>query len=287
MDIIIRRAKLEDSTRCAEIFYEAFTGIAREHNFPPEVTPPDTNLESDWSKRFLNPSYYVVVAELEGSVVGLNVLDERDPIAGIGPLTVDPAVQDKRVGRRLMEDVLKRVDEMGHPGVRLVQAAYNRRSLVLYAKLGFDVRDLLVTLQGQPLGLEIPGHYVRPATGRDLERCNELCLLTHGHERSEALLDAIAKSKASIVERKGRIAGYASFIGFGGHAVGESNDALKALIGAAPEFEGPAGFLLPVRNGELFRWCLENDLRVVVPMTLMTRGLYNEPASPFLPSIFY
>ena len=75
-------------------------------------------------------------------------------------------------------------------------------------------------------------------------------------------------------------------IGFFGHAVGETNDDLKALIGAANGFEGP-GFLLPTRNGELLRWCLETGLRVVQPMTLMTIGLYNEPAGAFLPSVLY
>ena len=61
---------------------------------------------------------------------------------------------------------------------------------------------------------------------------------------------------------------------------------MKALIAAAPAFAGP-GFLLPARNAELFRWCLEKKLRVVRPMTLMSLGLYNEPAGTFLPSILY
>ena len=186
-----------------------------------------------------------------------------------------------------MEDVLRRVEEKQHPGVRLVQAAYNRRSLVLYSKLGFEVREFLVTMQGPTLGVQIPGLEVRAAVERDLERCNALCMKTHGHERGAVLRHAIAESSASVVEREGRITGYASSIGFGGHAVGESNDDLKALIGAATEFEGPAGFLLPARNGELFRWCLDQGLRVVVPMTLMTQGFYKEPTGPFLPSIYY
>jgi len=57
-------------------------------------------------------------------------------------------------------------------------------------------------------------------------------------------------------------------------------------LGAADEFAG-SGFLLPTRNTELFRWCLNHGLRVVEPMTLMTVGLYNEPAGAFLPSITY
>jgi hypothetical protein len=75
-------------------------------------------------------------------------------------------------------------------------------------------------------------------------------------------------------------------VGFFGHAVGESNDDLQALIGSAPSFPGQ-GFLLPARNGELLRWCLNHGLRIVQPMTLMSRGLYNEPSAVFLPSIVY
>ena len=55
----------------------------------------------------------------------------------------------------------------------------------------------------------------------------------------------------------------------------ESNLDLQALIAAAESFGGP-GILVPTRNAELFRWCLQSGLRVVQPMTLMTIGLYNE-----------
>ena len=60
----------------------------------------------------------------------------------------------------------------------------------------------------------------------------------------------------------------------------------KALIGAAAEFGGP-GSLLPTRNAELFRWCLHQGLRVQQTLTLMSLGLYKEPAGAFLPSILF
>jgi hypothetical protein len=61
---------------------------------------------------------------------------------------------------------------------------------------------------------------------------------------------------------------------------------MQALLGGVDAFAGP-GILLPSRNTQLFRWCLHHGLRVVQPMTLMTLGLYNEPAGAFLPSILY
>lgn len=287
MDIVVRRGKVEDAALCATIFYEAFKANAERHNFPNEVAPPDSETVTRWSRRFSHPGYYGVVAELDGRLVGSNFLDERDAIAGVGPLTVDPSAQDNRIGRRLMEAVLIRSVEKRHPGVRLVQAAYNRRSLALYTKLGFEVRESLASMQGPPLRLQIPGHDVRPATQTDLDACNHLCKRVHGHERGAVLSAAIEQGTASVVERMGRITGYATLVGFSGHAVAESNRDLQALIGAAPEYEGTAGFLLPTRNGELFRWCLQHGLRIVLPLTLMSLGLYNEPAGSFLPSIYY
>ena len=115
---------------------------------------------------------------------------------------------------------------------------------------------------------------------------NRVCRQIHGHDRGGELLDAISQGTATLVEHGGRVTGYATVIGFFGHAVGESNKELEALIGAATTFPGP-GFLLPTRNTDLFRWCLQHGLRVTQPMTLMSLGLYNNPAGAFLPSILY
>ena len=89
-----------------------------------------------------------------------------------------------------------------------------------------------------------------------------------------------------VAEREGQIKAYASSVAFFGHTVGDSNQDVQALISSAPEFQGP-GILVPTRNAELFRWCLESGLRVTQVMTLMTIGLYNEPAGAYLPSILF
>jgi GNAT superfamily N-acetyltransferase len=267
------------------ICYEAFKAIAEAHGFPPDIPSSDTAL-AVFNERLAHPGYHVTVVEMEGRVVGSNVLDERSAIVGVGPITVDPAVQNRAIGRQLMEAAVRRTTERGCPGLRLVQAAYHSRSLSLYTKLGFEVRELLVTMQGPALGLAVPGHVVRKAIEADLPSCDALCRRVHGHDRSRDLLEAIRDGTARTVERGGRLTGYATELGFWGHAVGESNADIEALIGAAEAFVGP-GLLLPARNGELFRWCLARGLRVVQPATLMSLGLYNEPQGAFLPSIIY
>ena len=100
------------------------------------------------------------------------------------------------------------------------------------------------------------------------------------------MVDAIKAKTATVVERQGRVTGYATAIGFFAHAVGETNQDLMALIGAASNIAGP-GILVPTRNHELFSWCLENGLGLVFQMTLMSIGLYNEPTGAYLPSVLY
>jgi len=285
MNISLRVGRPGDAERSGLICYEAFKSISDRHNFPPDFPNPPVAAEL-MAELLTRNGIYSVVAEVDGRVVGSNFLWESAVIAGIGPITVDPSVQNGAVGRRLMSAVIQRAAEKRFAGVRLVQAAYHNRSLALYTKLGFSAREPLSTLQGVALALKIPGYPVRPASENDLDACNELCVKVHGHNRGLELLDAIRKGTATVVERVGRITGYATMIGFFGHAVAESDEDLKALIGAAPDFPGP-GFLLPTRNTDLLRWCLENGLRVVQPMTLMSTGLYNEPSGPFLPSIVF
>lgn len=285
MDLNLRHGGPSDAEICGTICYEAFKTVAEHHHFPPDFPTPAVAIEF-FAYLFSRSDIHSVVAEVDGQVVGSNFLWENADIAGVGPITVNPSVQNGSVGRRLMEHVIGRGQEARFAGIRLVQAAYHNRSLSLYTKLGFNACEPLSTMQGPVLGLEIAGHSVRPAVEADVADCNRLCLQVHGHDRAAELLDAIKQRTATVVECEGRITGYATVVGFFGHAVAEDNENLKALIGAAPGFPGP-GFLLPTRNSDLLRWCLVNGLRVVQPMTLMSMGLYHEPKGAFLPSVLY
>lgn len=285
MTIAIREGRPDDAAAAGAICYAAFDAIAGAHNFPPDFPTPEAAIGL-LNLLFSHPRIYSVVAEVDGAIVGSNFLWEQCAIAGVGPITVDPRVQNGQIGRTLMQAVLRRAAEKDWPGVRLVQAAYHNRSLSLYAKLGFDPREPLTNMQGPPIGASIPGHAVRKATPDDIAACSALCRQVHGHDRAGELADTVAQGTATLVEQGGRIVGYATLLGYFGHAVASTNDGLKALIAAAPGFEGP-GILVPTCNAELLRWCLANGLRAVQPMTLMSRGLYNEPRGAFLPSILF
>jgi predicted N-acetyltransferase YhbS len=284
-EIVVRPAKPDDSSTCGQICYDAFSKINAAHGFPPDIPGPEA-AAGLLQRMFSNPGFYCLVAEIEGRIVGNNNLDERSIIAGVGPITVDPGAQNLGLGRKLMQAVMDRANQRRVAGVRLVQAAFHNRSLSLYTSLGFDVREPLSCIQGRPAQRNIPGCEVRPAQAADLDACNALSRQVHGFDRGADLAQAVQQNTAIVVERDGRITGYATALAFFGHATAESNLDLQSLIASAESFGGP-GILVPSRNSALLRWCLANGLRVVQPMTLMTIGLYNEPAGAWLPSILF
>jgi predicted N-acetyltransferase YhbS len=284
MTLLIRTAIPSDADAAGGICFEAFKAIAEAHRFPPDF--PSAQVAAGLLGSIIGrPDVFAVVAERDGQLVGSNFL-WKGAVAGVGPITVRPEAQNAGAGRLLMQAVLDHARELDLPAVRLVQAGYHARSLSLYAKLGFVAREPLAVMQGPALKGSEPGHAVRLAVREDLKACNELCQRVHGHTRAGELLDAVSRNAATVVERDGRIVGYASEIAFFGHAVGENNEAVQALILAAREFGGP-GFMVPTRNAALFRWCLDRGLRVVQPMTLMSVGMYNEPQGAFLPSVLF
>jgi hypothetical protein len=235
---------------------------------------------------FSNPAFYCVVAEVDGRIAGSNCLDEDSAIYGVGPVTVQPGTQNRGVGRWLMEAAMDRARTRGASGVRLVQAAFHNRSFSLYTSLGFDVREPLCCLQGKTRARSVAGCEVRRAMPADEDACNALSRRVHGFERGSELSQGIAQGTACLVERGSRVTGYTSHLGFFGHSTAETNVDLQALIASAESFAGP-GILVPSRNSVLLHWCLQNGLRVVQPMTLMSTGLYNEPAGAWLPSVLF
>jgi hypothetical protein len=134
--------------------------------------------------------------------------------------------------------------------------------------------------------VRLSGYNVRSASKQDIDACTWLCRTVHGHDRASELDDAVREKTAIIVERLGRVTGYATSIGFFSHAVSETNEDMMALIGAAESITGP-GILVPTRNHALFSWCLKNDLQLNQQMTLMSIGMYCEPAGVYMPSVIY
>jgi ribosomal protein S18 acetylase RimI-like enzyme len=122
MAITIRPATAADAGACGVILYRACQILADSHNFPPDF--PSVEAPTGLLSMLLaNPGFYGVVAEDGGRIVGSNFADQRSPIAGIGPISVDPMAQNQGVGRSLMQAVVDHFAARNSASIRLVQAA--------------------------------------------------------------------------------------------------------------------------------------------------------------------
>jgi predicted N-acetyltransferase YhbS len=288
-EIALRRMQPTDAGPVAHIVYEAFAAIHDRHRFPRDF--PTLEAAAQLTESFVaHPSIWGVVAEEDGRIIGSNFVDERGPVRGVGPITVDPHSQQHGAGRRLMEAVLER--SAGAAGVRLLQDSFNVQSLGLYASLGFKVTDPVVVMGGRPRTGVPRGFEVRPMTVADVEESAALHRKVHGFERTGELRDALQAPGLDpvVAVSDGDIVAYATTLTFfpAAHAVATSAQAMAALIaGALAAGEASAAFLLPTRQHELFSWALEAGLRVVKPMTYMIIGQPHEPQGTWIPSVLY
>ena len=67
----IRPAVPADSKACARICFEAFSGIARQHNFPCDLPSIDFTVGL-LDMLLSHPRFFGVVAEIDGEVIGSN-----------------------------------------------------------------------------------------------------------------------------------------------------------------------------------------------------------------------
>ena len=286
--VTLRPVEAEDAEACGRICYEAFNSIADAHNFRPDFPTPESGIE--FIRALVgNPAVFGLVAEVGGRVVGSNFLWEHDSVRAVGPITVEPGVQARGVGRKLMEAVIER--GRGTESVRLVQDSFNLASLSLYASLGFDVREPLVEIEGTLSGDIREGFEVRRISEEDFDACAELCRRVQGFDRGGELRSVPPFLTSFVALREGRLTAYAAAPQFWAlnHAVAETEDDMRALLTGAGNLSGerPLSFLLPTRQTNLFRWCLSKGMRVVKPLTLMSTGRYEEPRGCFLPSVGY
>ena len=285
--VTLRRAVAADVAACARIVYDAFTAIGEAHRFPPSF--PSLEAATRVSKFFIDlPAIWSLIAEHDGRPVGAVFVDEGDEIRGVALIAVDPAVQQRGIGRRLMEAALERT--RGAAGVRLVQEAYNTLAMSLYASLGFEVKEPLLRMTGRPRSAPRPGLEVRAFGPDRLEECARLCARVHGVDRSGDLRDAFGVFSPFAALRDGRIVAY-TYAVFGGSlawGVAESEADMRALLlGVAAATAAPLALLVPTRQPSLLRWCLAEGLRAEKPLTLMAMGKYQEPQGCYFPSGIY
>jgi ribosomal protein S18 acetylase RimI-like enzyme len=96
------------------------------------------------------PGHAVLVAELEGVVVGFVTLSPAphwagDPDAYIGELVVSPEAEGRGIGRALVVAAMERARENGSTRIRVSTGAANTRARSLYRALGFEDEDVTLS----------------------------------------------------------------------------------------------------------------------------------------------
>ncbi|MEG4318535.1 MULTISPECIES: GNAT family N-acetyltransferase [unclassified Microcoleus] len=286
MNVAIRRSQISDIDACARINYQAFKDISDRHQFPTDFPTQEFSTEII-GLLIENPSYFGVVAESDGAVVGCGFMDERNPIRGIGPVGVDRTFQGRGAGREIMKALLERGKDA--LGIRLVQESFNMASLSLYASLGFEVKEPFVLMEGKFHSPPQYGFEVRPMASEDVGECAALCEKVCGCDRTSEIEYALNHLFPLVTYQQRRIVAYTCAVSTLGHSIAETETDMQVLLlgAAAYSSEEMLAFHLPLRYASLFRWCLKEGLRAVKPMAVMAVGEYQSPEGCWFPSFVY
>jgi ribosomal protein S18 acetylase RimI-like enzyme len=285
-EVKLVETKPEHASELGRICYEAFKDIADQHGFPPDFP------SARFARRVMGilierPDSYGVAALVDGEMAGSNFISLTDPVAGIGPITVDCAFQGRDIGRKLMQAAIDYARQHKIERVRLLQDAVNTATMSLYASLGFDVKHAVAYLRLPSASKPDPS--VRPVEERDLASLDAICIRNYKTSRRNELAAALhARLSPLTRQRDGRLTGYL-IPGVFGHGVAESDQDASALASEAGRLAPPdrAFCFCPLDNGSLFRALLRAGGRTVKMMNLMAIGPYDQPAPVWMPSVLY
>ncbi len=276
------------------ICYEAFSALHDRHGVPRDFETNDDGVMvvSLLARR---PDHFGIAAVevRDGEAVrpvGSNFLQLTDVVSGVGPITVEPSIQSRGLGRTLMQRVIDEARERGRREVRLFQEAINVASLPLYTTLGFSWVDSAALMSPPRLehGETAERLGVRMMTPKDLPAVAELSEASYGFSRAEdagVLLGA--PFPGFVRERNGKVVGYLfpSLLGHAGARADEDLIAMLAVMGS--QLSGaPAKFICPLSEVGLFRALLARGARVLKMLNYMSLGeRYTKPRGSWLPSI--
>ena len=237
------------------------------------------------SQTVKRPDYTGVMAVMDGRIVGSNFLTFADEVAGVGPITVDPSVQSKGIGRMLMQWAVDEAERRGIRETRLFQETLNTVSLSLYTSLGFDWRGSGVLMQAVASGCDDPD--VQLITTADLPAIAELSRKSYGFSRAGDAAMLIEWQVPGFIKI---CAGEPKAYLFGtlfGHAGAVAADDLLDLAAQAARHLPPplARFICPMSREGLFRKALARGHRAVKVLSYMSLGAYTPPSGSCFPSI--
>lgn len=273
------------------ICYEAFGTLHDRHSAPRDFHAREV-AEMVISMLIARDDFYGVAAMLDGKLVGSNFIALTDEVAGVGPITVDPACQGAGVGRALMQHVIDFACRRDLVHVRLFQEAINTASLSLYTSLGFVWRDAAASMDSpEPRDDDAADPAVRPFTTDDLPAADQLSRRVYGFSRVNEVAAALAHGFPTfVIERDGRITGYRIVTIFGHGMMENESDAVRLILGSSARVDpGMRRFLCPLSQPRLYRQLLDAGCRTAKIVNYMSLEAYHPPGDgsggAWLPSI--
>jgi predicted N-acetyltransferase YhbS len=136
--VTIRPLTEGDVEAAREVQVHAFDAVDRAAGHPtPELTPDMIERQRGRFLHFLkHDPEGSWVATLDGAVVGTALALRRDSLWGLSLLAVDPAVQSKGIGRRLLDASLRHADSVD---AAIILSSSDPRAIRSYAVAGFDL----------------------------------------------------------------------------------------------------------------------------------------------------
>lgn len=238
--------------------------------------------EEDW--RFvLELGHGVVACVGDGAPVGTAMwwtFDQR--LARIGMIIVDPTRQKSGLGRRLMDAVFEA------SGCAALVLNATAAGAPLYRQLGFAQVASIMQYQGVvelPAPIDLAAdERIRPANSGDLAAITTLDAVAHGIGRAPVLRHVASHGPGLVLERAGKIDGFAFAREFGrgwlvAPVVARDRERAKALIRAS--LVGHEGTFVRIDvpdAAELGEWLQQLGMRPIAPAFTMIRGPVPVPA---------
>jgi len=231
------------------------------------------------------------VAEEDGRVVGHAWIHARGPIAVVGPIAVEPAMQRRGLGRALLVHCLQAAGSRTTQ-VRLVHDGYDTGALELWMSEGFRIVAPVLELE-LPAGAAVPpvapapSVTLRPATTSDQARIVSRDTRTFGAARAQDVERLLRAGRGVIAERGKAVVGFA-LGGFGrlGPAAADEPALVLALLATLADDPALRGDRLRVMVVATDRALVDGlrgmGLRVVRTCLYMIRGGGTAPPAGYV-----
>lgn len=228
----------------------------------------------DW--RFAFELGHGVAVETEAGLAATALWWPYEPaFASFGMIIVTPALQGRGIGRLLMDELLRQAEG------RTIILNSTREGYRLYERLGFvpcgQVNQHQAVLQAAPPELRSNGA-IRLLRREDIGAIRDVDWRASGMGRTQLLDALLAIGKFAVIEREGRVSGYACVRRFGrGVVIGpviarDATDAKALIATLAADHRGDFVRIdVPAASG-LSPWLEQIGLRHVDQVVAMVRG---------------